>query len=176
MCDSLSCCALGLIQNLQNKVALHGVRLAIPGLETTGTRAETVPAQKGLLYILDKICHLELNGNLYSELDEIVTQEKMHLQEDPLLNGLLDSPELKVCLDLTVENMSNIKMKIVEVSWDLGMRLGGRGLEIPRLTSCFHVLPTAELFIFSSCIGTGRRWMPVPSYHSSSRNSSLARS
>ncbi|XP_019359228.1 PREDICTED: fatty acid synthase isoform X1 [Gavialis gangeticus] len=128
----------GLIQNLQNKVALHGVRLAIPGLETTGTRAETVPAEKGLLYILDKICHLELNGNLYSELDEIVTQEKMHLQEDPLLNALLNSPQLKVCLDLTVENTSNIKIKIVEA-------LAGDGCLFSRITPLLETHPLLEV-------------------------------
>lgn len=106
----------GLIQKLQAKMALHGVKLVIHGLETKGAAAGSPPTQKGLQHILTEICRLELNGNLHSELEQIVTQEKMHLQDDPLLNGLLDSSELKTCLDVAKENTTSHRMKIVEVS------------------------------------------------------------
>lgn len=109
--------SVGLIQNLQAKVAVHGVKLIIPGLETAVAAAEPSPIQKGLQHILAEICRLELNGNLHSELEQIVTREKMHLQDDPLLNGLLDSSELKTCLDVALENVTSHRMKIVEVSW-----------------------------------------------------------
>lgn len=98
-------------------MAVHGVKLIIPGLETAVAAAEPLPIQKGLQHILAEICRLELNGNLHSELEQIVTREKMHLQDDPLLNGLLDSSELKTCLDVALENVTSHRMKIVEVSW-----------------------------------------------------------
>ncbi|KAM6049680.1 fatty acid synthase isoform 2-T2 [Theristicus caerulescens] len=103
-----------LIQNLQAKVAVHGVKLVIPGLETAVAAEKSSPIQKGLQHILAEICRLELNGNLLSELQQIVTQEKTHFQDDPLLNGLLDSLELKTCLDVALENMTTRRIKIVE--------------------------------------------------------------
>ncbi|NXL03899.1 FAS synthase, partial [Mesembrinibis cayennensis] len=103
-----------LIQNLQAKVAVHGVKLVIPGLQTAAAAEKSSPIQKGLQHILAEICRLELNGNLLSELQQIVTQEKMHFQDDPLLNGLLDSLELKTCLDVALENMTTRRIKIVE--------------------------------------------------------------
>lgn len=114
--------SIGLIQNLQPKVAVHGVKLVIPGLETAVAATESSPTQKGLQHILAEICCLELNGNLHSELQQVVIREKMHFQNDPLLSGLLDSAELKTCLDVALENMISHRMKIVEVSWKPGMR------------------------------------------------------
>lgn len=113
--------SIDLIQNLQAKVAVHGVKLVIPGLKDAVAAAESSPIQKGLQHILAEICRLELNGNLHSELEQIVSQEKMHFQDDPLLNGLLDSSELKTCLDVAVENMTSHRVKIVEVSGKRGM-------------------------------------------------------
>ncbi|XP_069728923.1 fatty acid synthase [Phaenicophaeus curvirostris] len=114
LCDYLKQCK-DLIQNLANKMVVHGIKLVIPGLETADPEAEPLSTQKGLQHILAEMCSLEPNGNLHSELQQIVTREKMHLQDDPLLNGLLDSSELKTCLDVAVENLSSRKMKIVEV-------------------------------------------------------------
>lgn len=115
--------SIDLIQKLQAKVAVHGVKLVIPGLNTAVAAAESSPVQKGLQRILAEICRLELDGNLHSELEQIMTQEKMHLQDDPLLNGLLDSSELKTCVDVALENTTSHRMKIVEVSWKPGMGL-----------------------------------------------------
>lgn len=114
-------CSVDLIQSLQAKVAVHGVKLVIPGLETVEAASKSSPIQEGLQHILAEICRLELNGNLHSELEQIVTREKMHLQDDPLLNGLLDSSELKTCLGVALENMISHRMKIVEVSWKARM-------------------------------------------------------
>ncbi|XP_077184140.1 fatty acid synthase [Paroedura picta] len=127
-----------LIQNLQKKIAKHGVKLAIPGLETVKSHVQKDPGSKGLLYILDEICRLELNGNLYSELEQVVTREKLHLQEDPLLNGLLDFSQLKTCVDLALENLTSRKMKIVEA-------LAGDGRLFSRVTSILNTQPMLQL-------------------------------
>uniref|UniRef100_A0A8C3MMS5 Fatty acid synthase n=1 Tax=Geospiza parvula TaxID=87175 RepID=A0A8C3MMS5_GEOPR len=113
----------GLIQKLQSKVAVHGVKLVIPGLENAVAATGSSSTQKGLQHILTEICRLELNGNLHSELQQVVIREKMHFQNDPLLSGLLDSAELRTCLDVALENMISHRMKIIEVSWKLGMGL-----------------------------------------------------
>lgn len=105
-----------LTQNLQKKIAKHGVKIAIPGLETLMNSTQAEVEQKGLAHILAEICRLELNGNLYSELEQVVTREKLHLQEDSLLNGLLDCAELKTCVDVVLENTTSHKMKIIEVT------------------------------------------------------------
>ncbi|XP_042306938.1 fatty acid synthase isoform X1 [Sceloporus undulatus] len=127
-----------LIQNLQKKIAKHGVKLAIPGLETVKTSPQMEPGQKGLLHILAEICHLELNGNLHSELEQVVTREKLHLQEDPLLNGLLDYAALKTCVDIALENITGYRMKIVEA-------LAGDGHLYTRVTSILNTQPMLQL-------------------------------
>ncbi|KAG8129130.1 hypothetical protein E2320_015873, partial [Naja naja] len=103
-----------LIQNLQKKIAKHGVKIAIPGLETLMNSTQAEVEQEGLAHILAEICRLELNGNLCSELEQVVAREKLHLQEDALLNGLLDCAELKTCVDVVLENITSHKMKIIE--------------------------------------------------------------
>ncbi|XP_074967591.1 fatty acid synthase [Phalacrocorax aristotelis] len=123
-----------LIRKLQAKVALHGVKLVIPGLESEEGDAESSPIQKGLNHILDEICSMDLNGNLHSELEEIITREKAHFQEDPLLNGLLDSSELKTCLDVALENITSHRMKIVEV-------LAGSGHLFSRVMNTLKTQP-----------------------------------
>ncbi|KAM6245512.1 fatty acid synthase [Porphyrio hochstetteri] len=127
-----------LIQTLQAKVAVHGVRLVIPGLETEVSATESSPIQKGLQHILAEICQLELNGNLLSELEQVVTREKMHFQDDPLLNGLLDSSELKTCLGVVLENMNSHRMKIVEA-------LVGSGRMFSRIKSVLNTQPLLQV-------------------------------
>lgn len=102
--------------------------MAIPGVENSKSHSQAEAEQKGLLHILAEICHLELNGNLYSELEQVVTREKLHLQEDPLLNGLLDFDELKTSVDVALENITSRKMKIVEVSSEIQLC---RALKLP---------------------------------------------
>ncbi|NWV97535.1 FAS synthase, partial [Machaerirhynchus nigripectus] len=133
----LECCK-GLIRNLQSKVAVHGVKLVIPGLETAVAATESSPTQKGLQHILAEICRLELNGNLHSELQQVVIREKMHFQKDPLLSGLLDSAELKTCLDVVLENMISHRMKIVEAN-------AGSGQLFSRVKSILNTQPLLQV-------------------------------
>ncbi|KAM9281576.1 fatty acid synthase [Morus bassanus] len=140
----LGCCK-DLIRKLQAKVALHGVKLVIHGLETEEDDAESSLIQKGLNHILDEICCMDLNGNLHSELEQIMTREKMHLQDDPLLNGLLDSSELKTCLDVALENMTSHRMKIVEA-------LAGSGHLFSRITNILKTQPLLQVdYIATDC-------------------------
>ncbi|XP_063149333.1 fatty acid synthase [Candoia aspera] len=127
-----------LIQNLQKKVAKHGVKMAIPGLETVMSPTQADVEQKGLAHILAEICRLELNGNLYSELEQVVAREKLHLQEDSLLNGLLDCAELKTCVDVVLENITSHKMKIIEA-------LAGDGRLFSRVISILNTQPMLQI-------------------------------
>ncbi|KAM3843635.1 fatty acid synthase [Vipera latastei] len=127
-----------LTQKLQKKIAKHGVKIAIPGLETLMNSTQTEVEQKGLAHILAEICRLELNGNLYSELEQVVAREKLHLQEDSLLSGLLDYAELKTCVDVVLENTTSHKMKIVET-------LAGDGHLFSRVTSILNTQPMLQL-------------------------------
>ncbi|NWU85061.1 FAS synthase, partial [Onychorhynchus coronatus] len=128
----------GLMQNLQAKVAVHGVKLVIPGLDTGMAATGSSPKQKGLQHILAEICRLELNGNLHSELEQVVTREKMHFQDDPLLSGLLDSAELKTCLDVAVENMISHRIKIVEA-------IAGSGQLFSRVKNILNTQPLLQV-------------------------------
>ncbi|NWT56328.1 FAS synthase, partial [Erythrocercus mccallii] len=128
----------GLIQNLQSKVAVQGVKLVIPGLESAVPATESSSTQKGLQHILAEICRLELNGNLHSELQQVVTREKMHFQNDPLLSGLLDSAELRTCLDVALENMISHRMKIVEAN-------AGSGQLFSRVKSILNAQPLLQV-------------------------------
>ncbi|NXG73396.1 FAS synthase, partial [Baryphthengus martii] len=135
-----------LMKNLQAKVAVHGVKLVIPGLENEVTVAESSPVQKGLQHILAEMCNLELNGNLYSELEQIVTRERKHFQDDPLLNGLLESSELKTCLDVALENMISHRMKIVEA-------LAGSGHLFSHVRSILNTCPLVQIeYIATDCV------------------------
>lgn len=60
-------------------------------------------------------CQLQLNGNLQLELGEALAQERLLLPEDPLMSGLLNSQALKACVDTALENLTSLKMKVVEV-------------------------------------------------------------
>ncbi|XP_063817309.1 fatty acid synthase [Pseudophryne corroboree] len=117
------------IYELESKVAQHGLKIGIPSTKTARrTRKDnriSNSADHGLLNVLTEICNLELNGNLHSELEETLMQKDNQLRDDPLLNGLLYSPNLKTCLDTVLENSNAKKMKIIEA-------LSGNG----SLSSC----------------------------------------
>uniref|UniRef100_A0A8C3V264 Fatty acid synthase n=1 Tax=Catharus ustulatus TaxID=91951 RepID=A0A8C3V264_CATUS len=136
----------GLIRNLQSKVAVHGVKLVIPGLDASVAATESSSTQKGLQHILAEICRLELNGNLHSELQQVVIREKMHFQNDPLLSGLLDSAELRTCLDVALENMISHRMKIVEAN-------AGSGQLFSRVKSILNAQPLLQVdYIATDCV------------------------
>ncbi|XP_030061052.1 fatty acid synthase [Microcaecilia unicolor] len=137
----------GMIRDLQIKMAQHGVKLAIPGLNATESGPVTEPSEKSLLYLLHQICRLELNGNLHSELQEMVNREKACLQEDPLINGLLDSLALKACLDTALENRSSHRMKIVEA-------LAGDGNLSFRILALLNTQPLLQLEYIATDVQT----------------------
>lgn len=108
---------LGLICRLQQKLALHGVKLSIPGLqgESDGPLPSPEPSEPSLVRLLSLLCGLELNGNLRSELEQTVEKERACLLQDGLLQGLLDNHALRHCLDITIENIMPGKIKVLEV-------------------------------------------------------------
>ncbi|CAL8264094.1 unnamed protein product [Arctogadus glacialis] len=114
----------GLIHQLQGKLAPHGIQLAVPGLEggeaDGGPGAdpegppEGPPAEPGLARLLALLCGLELNGNLRSELEQMVQRERACLLRDPLLQGLLEAPALRHCLDTALENCTPGRIRVLE--------------------------------------------------------------
>lgn len=107
----------GLIYRLQQKLAPHGVELSIPGLqgESDVPLPSPEPSEPGLVQLLALLCGLELNGNLRSEVQQMVEKERACLLQDSLLQGLLDTPALRYCLDTTIENSMSGKIKVLEV-------------------------------------------------------------
>ncbi|XP_045925650.1 fatty acid synthase [Micropterus dolomieu] len=106
----------GLIHRLQQKLAPHGVKLSIPGIqvESDGPLPNPENSEPGLVRLMALLCSLELNGNLRSELEQTVEKEKACLLQDSLLQGLLDSQALRHCLDITIENSMPGKIKVLE--------------------------------------------------------------
>lgn len=102
---------------LQKKLAPHGVKLSIPGLQedTADSLSSPEPSKPGLVKLLTLLCDLELNGNLHSELEQVVEKERTCLLQDSLLQGLLENPALRHCLDITMENSAPGKIKVFEV-------------------------------------------------------------
>lgn len=103
----------GLAQVLQTKVAEQGLKMVVPGLD--GAQVPREPPKEGLARVLAAACQLQLDGNLHLELGQMLARERPLLHDDPLLSGLLDSPALKACVDTALENLTSIKMKVVEV-------------------------------------------------------------
>uniref|UniRef100_A0A7N9B0T0 Fatty acid synthase n=1 Tax=Mastacembelus armatus TaxID=205130 RepID=A0A7N9B0T0_9TELE len=98
------------------RLASHGVKLFIPGLQGESDRPlpSPEPSEPGLVRLLALLCSLELNGNLRSELEQMVEKERVCLLQDSLLQGLLDNPALRHCLDITIENSTPGKIKVLE--------------------------------------------------------------
>uniref|UniRef100_A0A674ETQ4 Fatty acid synthase n=1 Tax=Salmo trutta TaxID=8032 RepID=A0A674ETQ4_SALTR len=113
--DQLKNCK-GLIYKLQKKLVPQGVKLSIPGLEGVSDPAvpSPEPSEPGLLRLLSLLCGLELNGNLRSELEQTVEKERGCFLQDTLLQGLLDGPALRHCLDTALENSTPGKIKVLE--------------------------------------------------------------
>ncbi|XP_053308944.1 fatty acid synthase [Spea bombifrons] len=132
----------GKIRELASKVAQHGLKLEIPGVQNKGTEPKKDPEAaglgKGLLHVLTEICNLELNGNLQSELEVTLVKENEQFREDPLLNGLLASPDLKACLDTVLENSNTHRMKVVEA-------LAGNGHLSSYVLSILNTQPMLQL-------------------------------
>ncbi|XP_034049139.1 fatty acid synthase [Thalassophryne amazonica] len=106
----------GLISRLQQHLAPHGVTLSIPGLEGVSDCPLPCPevCQPGIVQLLSLLCSLDLNGTLWSDLVQTLEKERMSLLQDSLLHGLLDGPELRHCLDITKENITTSRIKVLE--------------------------------------------------------------
>lgn len=126
----------GLAQVLQTKVAEQGLKMVVPGLD--GAQVPREPPQQGLARVLAAACQLQLNGNLHLELGQMLARERPLLRDDPLLSGLLDSPALKACVDTALENLTSIKMKVVEV-------LAGDGHLYSRIPALLNTQPMTQL-------------------------------
>lgn len=126
----------GLISRLQHKLAPHGVKLSIPGLqgESDGPLPSAEPSEPSLVRLLALLCRLELNGNLQSELEQMVEKERVCLLQDSLLQGLVDSPALRHCLDITMENSMPGKIKVLEA-------LSNDGQLFPRVVALLNIQP-----------------------------------
>ncbi|TKS90319.1 Fatty acid synthase [Collichthys lucidus] len=126
----------GLIYRLQQKLAPHGVKLSIPGLqgESDGPLPTPELSQPGLVRLLSLLCGLELNGNLRSELQQTVEKERACLLQDSLLQGLLDNLAFRHCLDTTTENSMPGKIKVLEA-------LSNDGQLFSRVVALLHIQP-----------------------------------
>lgn len=133
--EELQLCS-GLAQVLQTKVAQQGLKMIVPGLD--GVQAPRKPPQQGLARLLASACQLQLNGNLQLELGQVLAQEKPLLHNDPLLSGLLNSPALKACVDTALENVTSLRMKVVEV-------LAGDGHLYSRIPALLNTQPMLQL-------------------------------
>ncbi|MCQ8063906.1 acyltransferase domain-containing protein [Salmonella enterica] len=120
----------GLARALQTKTPQPEQKITAPGPEG--------PAQQGLPRLLATACQLQLNGNLQLELGRALAQERVSLPEDPLLSGLLNSQELKACVDTALENTLNLRMKVVEV-------LAGEGRLYSHIPALLNSQPMLQL-------------------------------
>ncbi|MEQ2203531.1 hypothetical protein XENOCAPTIV_000317, partial [Xenoophorus captivus] len=106
-----------LIHRLQRKLAPHGVQLPVSGLP--GDSTDCPPSQEVSKPCLERLlmllCELELNGNLRSELEQLVVKEQTCLLQDGLLHGLLEDPVLRHLLDISIENCTPGRIKVLEV-------------------------------------------------------------
>uniref|UniRef100_A0A3Q2DYF7 Fatty acid synthase n=1 Tax=Cyprinodon variegatus TaxID=28743 RepID=A0A3Q2DYF7_CYPVA len=111
-----------LIHKLQLKLAPHGIKLPDPG--SAGDQADSLPDQEapqpGLPRLLRLLGGLQLNGNLQSELEQVVVKERACLLQDALLHALLDDPGLRHCLDICTENCTPGKIRVLEALADDG--------------------------------------------------------
>uniref|UniRef100_A0A3Q4I571 Fatty acid synthase n=1 Tax=Neolamprologus brichardi TaxID=32507 RepID=A0A3Q4I571_NEOBR len=129
-----------LIHTLQQKLAPHGVKLSIPGLQggSDAPPPSGEPSEPGLLRLLTLLCGLEFNGNLHSELEQVVQKERLCLLKDELLHGLLLDDALRHCLDITVENSTPGRIKVLEALSDDGQLFS-------RVVPLLNIQPTLRV-------------------------------
>ncbi|KAG7507376.1 fatty acid synthase [Solea senegalensis] len=134
----------GFIHRLQQKLAPHGIKLAIPGLQGESNNSIPIqePSEPSLVRLLSLLCGLELNGNLNSELEQLVEKERACLLQDSLLWGLLDDQALRHCLDIAMENSTPGKIKVLEALSNDG-QLFSRVVPLLNVQPMLHVDYTA---------------------------------
>lgn len=111
-----------LIHNLKLKLKPHGLTLSVPGIDDMSDSPvfRDVPSEGGVLRLLALLCALELNGNLESEIQQLVQREKSSLVHDPLIHGLLKDTAFRHCLDTALENSRPGKLRVTEAFSDVG--------------------------------------------------------
>lgn len=126
----------GLIHRLQRKLAPHGVKLSVPGLQGACDCPPSTweGSEPGLPRLLSLLCELELNGNLRSELQQTVEKERACLLQDGLLRGLLEDDALRHLLDTAMENSTPGKIKVLEA-------LSGDGQLFSRVVELLNIQP-----------------------------------
>uniref|UniRef100_A0AAV2LIZ5 Fatty acid synthase n=1 Tax=Knipowitschia caucasica TaxID=637954 RepID=A0AAV2LIZ5_KNICA len=113
--DQMNLCK-GLIHKLHLKLKPHGVALSVPGVESVSVSPvlDPVPSEAGLPRLLSLLCALELNGNLESEMQQLVEKERSCLLQDSLIQGLLRDAAFRHCLDTALENSKPGKLRVIE--------------------------------------------------------------
>ncbi|KAM3592126.1 uncharacterized protein V6R79_013180 [Siganus canaliculatus] len=129
-----------LIYRLQQKLAPHGVKMSIPGIQRESGSPLPIPdsSEPGLVRLLAMLCSLELNGNLQSELEQTVEKERVSLLKDALLQGLIEGPAFRNLLDTATENSKPGKMKVLEA-------LSNDGQLFSRATALLNIQPMLQV-------------------------------
>ncbi|CAN9508637.1 unnamed protein product [Ophioblennius macclurei] len=144
LAEQLSLCK-DLIHTLQQKLVPHGIRLSVPGLagKSGGRPGSLESPEPGLVQMLTSICELDLNGSFRCELEQLVKKERCCLLQDALLQGLLDRPPLRHCLDIVMENSTPGRIRVLEALADEG-QLFSRVIPLLNLQPLLHVDYTAS--------------------------------
>lgn len=129
-----------LIHNLQLKLEPHGVSLSVPGIEGVSNTllSSSVPSEEGLLHLLGLLCALELNGNLESEMQQLVQREKSGLLQDLLIQGLVKDHAFRHSLDTALENSRPGKFRVTEAFSDEGQLF-------PRALALLNIQPMLQV-------------------------------
>uniref|UniRef100_S4R5M7 Fatty acid synthase n=1 Tax=Petromyzon marinus TaxID=7757 RepID=S4R5M7_PETMA len=130
------------------KFRSHGIKFPVSGLDDavigSGADAEEPPldsekeSERGLLSVLRTLRDLSHNGSFLGEVTATMARERGRLSHDALLSALLDSPVLKNCLDVVLENSTSKRLKITEV-------LSGEGKLYARVVPLLNTHPMVQL-------------------------------
>ncbi|XP_072311635.1 fatty acid synthase [Eucyclogobius newberryi] len=140
----------GLIHNLQLKLKTHGVTLSVPGVDgdLVSPIPSPVPTEGGLPRLLALLCALELNGNLESEIQQLVEKERSSLLHDPLIHSLLRDPAFRHCLDTALENSRPGKLRVIEAFSDEGQLF-------PHALALLNMEPMLQVEYTATAVHTG---------------------
>ncbi|KAK5608585.1 hypothetical protein CRENBAI_023538 [Crenichthys baileyi] len=137
--EQLNICK-ALIHRLERKLAPHGVQLPVSGLP--GDSTDSPPSQEVSKPCLERLlmllCELELNGNLRIELEQLVVKEQTCLLQDGLLHGLLEDPVLRHLLDISIENCTPGRIKVLEA-------LANDGQLFSRVVPLLNIQPMLDV-------------------------------
>uniref|UniRef100_A0A3B4B6A9 Fatty acid synthase n=1 Tax=Periophthalmus magnuspinnatus TaxID=409849 RepID=A0A3B4B6A9_9GOBI len=101
----------------------------------------------GLPRLLALLCALELNGNLESEMQQLVERERSCLLHDPLIQGLLRDIAFRHCLDTALENSRPGKLRVIEAFSD-------EGHLFPHALSLLNIEPMLQVEYTATAVHT----------------------